>query len=62
MSKEINYVYTSRTIKQQIPVCEVRLFGNDDLVITLSKTPNIFHRKMMEVFFGFKFKKICKES
>jgi hypothetical protein len=36
--------------------CECRPFGNDDVIIRFTKTPNIFHRKMMEWIFGFKFK------
>ena len=35
---------------------ECRPFGNDDVIFFLTKTPNVFHRKMMEWIFGFKFK------
>jgi hypothetical protein len=44
------------TIKPKKVECECRPFGNDDIIFFLTKTPNIFHRKMMELVFGFKFK------
>jgi hypothetical protein len=43
-------------IKQKKVECECRPFGNDDAIFFLTKTPNVFHRKIMEWIFGFKFK------
>jgi len=45
-------------IKPKKVECQCRPFGNDDVIFFLTKTPNIFHRKMMEWIFGFKFKKL----
>jgi hypothetical protein len=36
--------------------CEVRPFGNNDIVINLAKTPNIFYRITMRLLFGFRLK------
>jgi hypothetical protein len=41
--------------------CEVRPFGNNVIVINLTKTPNVFYRIMMRLFFGFRFKVLKNE-
>ena len=36
-------------------------FGDDSIRISLKKSPNWFHRMMMTILFGFKWKKIKEE-
>jgi hypothetical protein len=54
---DLTYIQDNIFNKPKKGECECRPFGNDDVIFFLTKTPNIFHRKMMEWIFGFKFKK-----
>jgi hypothetical protein len=59
VKEDLTYIQNNIFNKPKKVECECRPFGNDDVIFFLTKTPNIFHRKMMEWIFGFKFKKLC---